>query len=242
MTAPRIIAENEWLIAVDKPAGLIAHSDGRTEEPTLAEWLGETYPALRGVGGAWVSPQGESVPLNGLVHRLDRTTSGTIIAAKNDDAYEYLKNEFRMRRVEKKYLAWVYGAITAQDGTIIAEIMRSSPPSGGPKRWYARACAQDDQRAAITDWHLLETQGDASLLRLSPKTGRTHQLRVHMAHIGHPIVADHLYAPDREPVLGFERVALHALGVVVTLPDGARTSYIAPLPEDFLRASAKIHT
>ncbi len=231
---PTVIAENEWLLVIDKPAGLIAHSDGRTEEPTLAEWIGQRYPALRGVGGVWISPQGESVALNGLVHRLDRTTSGVILAAKSAESFEYLKNEFRARRVEKKYIAWVYGKVAESSGTIIAEIMRSSTP---PKKWYAKACKSDDARAAITDWRVLESYDDVSLLELSPKTGRTHQLRAHLAYIGHPIVADHLYAPDRTKILGFTRPALHAASISVFLPDHTHVSYSAKIPPDFQTAS-----
>src|SRR6185503_15733750 len=105
---PRIIAENQWLIALEKPAGLIAHSDGRTDEPSLAGWLIEKYPELSEVG-VWVSPQGNAYPLGGLVHRLDRTTSGIMLAAKNTEAFSYLKNEFKEKRVEKLYRAYVYG-------------------------------------------------------------------------------------------------------------------------------------
>ena len=262
LSMPRVIAENEWLIAINKPAGLIAHSDGRTQEPSLAEWIGERYGALRGVGDDWISPQGEHVPLNGLVHRLDRSTSGVILAAQTPEAFEYLKREFKERRVEKKYLAWVcrepvsgfalrlasetnapqwvrmpgakrLGLELNEKGTIVAEIMRSSER---PKRWYARPCDESDPRAAITDWKLLKTKDGASLLEISPKTGRTHQIRVHMASIGHPLVADHLYAPDRASILGFSRPALHAESISLMLPSGSKATYVAPLPPDFVRA------
>jgi len=227
---PQVLSENEWLIAIDKPAGLIVHSDGRTEEPSLAEWIAENYPAHRGIGGDWVSPQGEHVPLNGLVHRLDRSTSGVVIAAKTQEAYDYLKKEFKERHVEKKYLAFVYGTPTESQGTIIAEIMRSSEK---PKRWYARPCDADDPRAAITDWKVVEKKDEATLLEVTPKTGRTHQIRVHLSSIGHPIIADHLYAAEREAILGFKRPALHAKSITLVLPDGKYETYEAPVPEDF---------
>lgn len=215
---------------LDKPAGLIVHRDGRTEERSVAQWLAEHYPALCGVGGEWVSPQGERIALNGLVHRLDRTTSGIVLAAKSDAAFQYLKNEFKERRVEKKYLAYVYGHMGAKEGEIVAEIMRTSEP---PKRWYARDCGRSDKRAAITHWRALKEGSDEngepySLVELEPKTGRTHQLRVHLAHIGHPIVADHLYAPGKPAILGFSRPALHALSIRI-----AGQRYEAPLPPDF---------
>lgn len=230
---PDIIAETDELLVVNKPVGLIVHSDGRTEEPTLADWVAETYPALKGIGEPWVSPQGESVAMNGIVHRLDRTTSGVILVAKTAAMYVYLKNEFKERRVEKIYRAYVYGQMEMEHGRIVAEIMRTSET---PRRWYARPCEESDTRAAITDWKLLRTLGDASYIEVSPKTGRTHQIRVHLASIGHPIVADHLYAPDRSSVLGFVRPALHAYSISVEIK-GAKATYVAPLPQDFALAA-----
>ena len=231
-----IIAENEWLFAVDKPAGLIAHSDGRTEEPSLAEWLIKRYPYLAEVGEPWVSPQGVAYPVAGMVHRLDRTTSGIMLVAKTQDVYKYLKGEFKARRVEKKYRALLYGHIPRDEGEIVAEIMRSST---APKRWYARPCLESDPRAAITRWTMLARLTDpdsgepASYIEASPKTGRTHQLRVHFAAVGNPIVADHLYAPERPALFGFTRPALHAYRISLYLPDGKAVSYVSPLPSDF---------
>lgn len=227
---PHIIAETDELLVLDKPAGLIVHSDGRTEEPSVAAWLVEHYPELKGVGEPWVSPQGEVVPVAGLVHRLDRTTSGVLLAAKTPAMYAYLKNELKERRVEKVYRAYVYGHMENDEGKIVAEIMRSSEV---PKHWYARSCEENDARAAITEWRLLEKLEGTSFVEVRPLTGRTHQIRVHLASIGHPIVADHLYAVERPSVLGFTRPALHAYSVSFTLPRGERTTYIAPPPPDF---------
>ena len=231
---PQVISETEELLVLNKPASLIVHSDGRTKEASVAEWLLGKYPALKGVGEPWVSPQGERVLLPGIVHRLDRTTSGVLLIAKTDEMYAYLKNEFKERRVEKAYRAYVYGHMEKEEGRIIAEIMRSSE---SPRRWYARACDESDKRAAITEWRLLEHLADAtgeaaSYLEIHPKTGRTHQIRVHLASIGHPIVADHLYVPDRAAILGFQRPALHAYSISVIIDDEKKT-FTAPLPPDF---------
>lgn len=233
-SAPQVLAETDEVLAIDKPAGLIVHSDGRTVEPSVAEWLLEQYPELASVGEPWISPQGERVLLQGLVHRLDRTTSGVMIIAKTAEVYAYLKNEFKERRVEKLYRAFVYGHMELEKGKIVAEIMRSAEP---PRRWYARACEESDKRAAITEWRLLkkleEPGGEAaSYIEAEPKTGRTHQIRVHLASIGHPVVADHLYAPDHAPILGFTRPALHAYHISLEL-SGARATFTAPLPQDF---------
>lgn len=228
MSTPDIIFENDELIAVNKPAGLIVHSDGRTREPSLAQWLLEKYPELGSVGEPWISPQGERVLIAGIAHRLDRTTSGVILVAKTNAMYAYLKNEFKARRVQKVYRAFVYGHMQGE-GKIIAEIMRTSEP---PRRWHARPCDESDKRAAITEWSVLQNIGEATYLELRPKTGRTHQLRVHLASIGHPIVADRLYALDRESTLGFNRPALHAHSVFLMLL-GKSETFTALLPDDF---------
>jgi 23S rRNA pseudouridine1911/1915/1917 synthase len=222
---PIVITETRSLIAIHKPAGLITHADGRTEEPSLAEWLIARFPYLAEVGEAWISPQGQRVRIGGLLHRLDRGTSGVLLAAKNSDAWRDARDAFRAHTVEKTYLAYVYGAMEESAGRVVAEIMRSSEK---PKRWYARTTSERDRRAAITDWRLVRQLPEAALLRLSPKTGRTHQIRVHLASIGHPVVADHLYAADKASLLGFARPALHALRIVI----GGET-FEAPLPPDF---------
>ena len=231
----RIIAETEELLVLNKPAGLIVHSDGRTQEPSLADWIRERFPALETVGEPWISPQGERVPLPGIVHRLDRTTSGVMLIAKTPEVYTYLKNEFKERRIEKTYRAIVYGHMGAAEGKIVAEIMRSSEP---PRKWYARPCEESDKRAAITEWKLLkhltdpETGEPASYVEMYPRTGRTHQIRVHFASIGHPLVADHLYARERLPILGFKRPALHAYSISIVL-NGKKETFTAVLPADF---------
>lgn len=231
---PRIIAETAEFLIVDKPAGLIVHSDGRTKEPSLAEWLLEKFSALAKVGEPWVSPQGETILLPGIVHRLDRTTSGIMLIAKTPEMYTHLKSEFQARRVEKAYRAYVYGHVEGEDGRIVAEIMRSKVP---PKKWYARPCEENDPRAAITEWRLVargESSGEKySYIDVYPKTGRTHQIRVHLASIGYPIIADHLYAADRPALFNFKRPALHAYVISFLLPSGEKVAYAAPMPSDF---------
>ena len=241
---PHVISENEWLIAVDKPAGLIVHSDGRpsrsgTEEPTLADWLIEKFPYLKDVGEPWVSPQGVAYPIGGAVHRLDRTTSGIMFAAKSAEAFAYLRAEFKARRVLKLYRAYVYGTL-AGEGRIAAAIERTNI---APKQWYAKPCEENDKRAAITEWKALAVRTDvegfvATLVEAKPLTGRTHQIRLHLASIGHPIVADHLYAQEYKSIFGFERPALHALSISLTLPSGEVARYEAPEPSDFVTAAA----
>ena len=225
---PRVILETDEVVALDKPAGLIVHSDGRTNEPSLAEWLAKERPECKGVGEAWVSPQGERIEVNGIVHRLDRSTSGVILAAKSNEMFAYLRSEFKAKRVQKEYRAIVYGAI-ADSGEIVAEIARTSV---APRRWYAKPCERSDVRAAITEWRLIQRLDNASYIAVTPRTGRTHQIRVHLASIGYPLVADHLYAPEIPPRFGFTRPALHALRISFA-KDGATYEATAPLPPDF---------
>ncbi len=224
---PRVIDENEWLLAVDKPAGLITHSDGRTIEPSLSEWLGEKFPNLQGVGGAWVSPQGEEIALNGIVHRLDRTTSGVILVAKSTEAFAYLREKFKERQIDKKYIALLSGAPEEVSGKIVAEIVRTKD---SPRRWRARVCSVDDPRAAITEWRLLEARGTCALVEIHPKTGRTHQIRVHFSSIGYPLLGDALYGGDMSR---YQTPALHALSVSLALPDGSSALYRADAPAYF---------
>lgn len=230
---PTIIAEGDEVLAIDKPAGLITHSDGRTIEPSLAEWLAERYPRLASVGEPWVSPQGELVRVSGLVHRLDRATSGVLLTAKNNAVFAELRQAFRDRLVDKRYRALVAGWPTAERGTVVAELVRSSER---PKRWYARPTDIDDRRAAITEWRVLERAklgGEKiAYLELAPRTGRTHQLRVHLASIGHPLLGDTLYGIDDPSQVPFDRLALHALSIRVPL-SGRSEVFTAPTPVAF---------
>lgn len=236
-------SETDEILALNKPAGLIVHSDGRTHEPSLADWILQEYPDLANVGEPWISPQGERVLLAGIVHRLDRGTSGIVLVAKNPEMYAYLKNEFKERRIEKVYRAFVYGHMEQKEGKIIAEIARSSEP---PRRWYAKQCDENNKRAAITEWKLLKCMFDpqagepVSYIEIRPKTGRTHQIRVHFASVLHPIVADHLYAPECASLFGFDRPALHAFRISFKLPSGERQTFTAPLPSDFEYAARSV--
>lgn len=241
---PTIIYEDQDVLVINKPAGLIVHSDGRTTEPSVAEWVRVHYPQMVDVGESWTSPQGEVIPRPGIVHRLDRDTSGVMILAKTPEAYAFLKEQFQDRTTEKVYRAFVYGYPSEDHGTIEAEIVRirSMPP-----RWGAARVGEDKKhRAAVTDWRVLaraadpETNERVALLEVRPKTGRTHQIRVHFKHFGHPVVCDKLYAKGRPCLLGFLRQALHASSLSITLPSGERRTFEAPLPADFAAAQARL--
>lgn len=244
MQKPEIIFEDDTVLVINKPAGLIVHSDGRTEEYSVATWVLENFPQMKDVGEPWTSPQGEVVQRPGIVHRLDRTTSGVMILAKTKEAHAFLKQQFQDRTTEKTYTAFVYGHPKADAGIIEKEIVRikSIPPRWG----VARDGEDNKRREAVTYWKVLKrgfekkTSEAVSYMELSPKTGRTHQIRVHLKAMNYPIVADHLYASGKSEILGFKRPALHALKLVITLPNGEKRSFEAPLPPDMANAMAQM--
>lgn len=243
MTLPILYEDNE-VVVIDKPAGLIVHGDGRTEEPSVAQWMLEQYPTAAGVGDPWTSPQGEIIARPGIVHRLDRGTSGVLILAKTKEAHAFLKEQFQNRSVEKTYRAFVYGHPSKDSGVVEAEIVRirSTPPRWG----VAREGESRTHRAAVTAWKVLlrgsdkDTQEKVSYVEVHPRTGRTHQIRVHMKYLNHPVICDPLYAKGRPCLLGFSRLALHAFSLSIALPSGERRTFETALAPDFTEAVQKI--
>lgn len=242
MMTQTIIAKRykDYLI-IDKPAGLIVHSDGRTDEPTLCDWIVENYPEIAGVGepAEIRNASGEVIMIDrpGIVHRLDRDTSGIMVIARNQKSFAYLKKQFKDRKVEKIYHAFVYGNIKEDELTIDEPIGRNK---NNFRQWFAGKVSniRGKSREAITHLRVLNRTKNKSvtLVEAKPKTGRTHQIRVHLKSIYHPIVADDLYAPDREKLLGFNRTALHAKSIRFVAPDGAEVFVEVPYPTDFDQA------
>lgn len=216
-----ILYEDADIVAVMKPAGLITHADGRTQEETAEDWFKREYGTGEG---------------RGYVHRLDRDTSGVLVFAKNVAAYDFLRKAFHDRDVKKTYLAFVYGAPKEKKGAIDFDIGRSRKDfrlrSAQPK-------AKGRLREALTRYEVLGEANGYALLKLCPETGRTHQIRVHLKAIHHPVVGDQLYAPKRANTLGISRLALHAYQLDLLLPSGARVTITAPIPPDI--APALVH-
>ncbi|MBX4198315.1 RluA family pseudouridine synthase [Candidatus Parcubacteria bacterium] len=230
---PEILYEDKNCLVINKPAGLVVHADGRTKEKTLVDWLLEKYPDIKEIGEPWVTPQGEIIHRPGIVHRLDRDTSGVLVIAKNQKSFEHLKKQFQNRETEKIYNAFVYGEVKEEDGIINRAIGKSNKDF---RMWSAQRGARGELRDAITEFKVLERGKGFSFLELKPKTGRTHQIRVHLKAINFPVVNDSLYAPKREAALGFHRLALHARSLAFTGLDGKKIKVEAPLPEDFEQA------
>lgn len=221
-----ILYEDADVVAINKPAGLVTHADGRTKEDTAQDWFNERYRGSK----ASAEPRED-----GYVHRLDRDTSGVLVFAKNAAAYEFLRKAFHDREVEKNYLAFVYGVPKVKEGVIDFDIGRSRSDfrlrSAQPK-------AKGRLREALTRYEVLDETEGFALMKMSPETGRTHQIRVHLKAIHHPIVGDPLYAPNHPAALGVKRLALHAYSIAITLPSGTAVEITAPIPADLAPALA----
>ncbi len=219
-----ILYEDADVVAVNKPAGLVTHRDGRTIEESADEWFKKKYS--------------EVTLERPYVHRLDRDTSGVLVFAKNEAAYDFLRKAFTDRDVKKEYLAFVYGVPKEKNGTIDFDIGRSRKDfrlrSAQPK-------ARGTLRSAVTKYTVLDTDegGQHALLKVEPETGRTHQIRVHLKAIHHPIVSDPLYAPNQPHDLGLNRLGLHAYQIELPLPSGTQKIITAPIPNDLKIAFAQ---
>lgn len=231
-----ILYEDADIVAVDKPAGVMTHPDGRSSGETASDWFAARYPESAGVGEAQKLPDGTEIARPGVVHRLDRETSGVLVFAKTSEAHAKLKHAFQHREAKKTYLAFVYGVPKEKRGVIDFPIGRSNKDfrlrSAQPK---ARGMLRD----AVTRWELVSDIGTHALLKAMPETGRTHQIRVHLKAIHHPVVCDPLYAPNHPCDLGFDRLGLHAYELDIPLPSGGRKSIIAPVPAELADACAR---
>ena len=224
-----VLYEDPDLVVVDKPAGMAVHPGAGRDRDTLVHYLLHRYPGIAGVGGA-ARP--------GIVHRLDLDTTGALIVARTEGAYTALSAAFAERRIEKTYLAVAYGAPREPDGTI-------ERPIGRHRHDRKRMQVRSDGRPATTRYHTLETAAGVSRLEIDLETGRTHQIRVHLKAIGHPLLGDPTYGEARwkgllrasqRPAKTFPRPALHAWRLAFAHPrTGDRVEVEATLPEDMRR-------
>jgi 23S rRNA pseudouridine1911/1915/1917 synthase len=223
-----IVHEDPHLLVVDKPAGLVVHPGAGAPSGTLVNALLRHIEDLSGIGG---------VLRPGIVHRLDRGTSGLLVVAKDDETHRALVRQFSSRRVEKEYLALVHGVPRSRRGEIATTVGRH------PVHRKKMAVDVPRGRSALTAWSREEPFDGACLLRVRIHTGRTHQIRVHLASIGHPVAGDDTYGGTRTPssrraearraLTSLERPALHAARLAFTHPaSGERVEFEAPLPGD----------
>jgi 23S rRNA pseudouridine1911/1915/1917 synthase len=217
-----VLFEDDDLIVINKPAGMTVHPGAGHQEHTLVNALLHHCPILSGIGG-------KERP--GIVHRLDKETSGCLVAAKNDVAHRHLSKQFADRIVDKIYLALVAGKIRKQTGVIEASIGRH------PVHRRRMSVSSPRGRAARTEYRVLRSTDQASLVECKLHSGRTHQIRVHLHHLGHPVLGDKIYAPRFAKSL--PRQMLHAWKLGFLHPrTGERKSFEAPLPDDFKEAIA----
>ncbi|MEO8637939.1 MAG: RluA family pseudouridine synthase [Candidatus Taylorbacteria bacterium] len=257
-----ILFEDENYLVINKPAGLVVHSDGKTEQETLTQWILKKYPEMKEVGeplkiesrfmihdsrqdsrqentddsspeSKFMNHASTLIYRPGIVHRLDKETSGVLLIAKNQEAYLSAKKQFQGREIKKVYNAFIYGEMKEEKGKIERPIGRSKNDF---RKWTAQRGARGEMREAVTNYRVIKKSKGFSYVEVSPETGRTHQIRVHFKAINHPVVCDKLYAEGKESALGFTRLALHACSLEFVLMGGKRLKVEAQLPEDFVRA------
>jgi 23S rRNA pseudouridine1911/1915/1917 synthase len=222
----KVVFEDEHLLVVDKPAGLVVHPAAGNLDGTLVNaLLHHCAGNLSGIGG---------VARPGIVHRIDKDTSGLLVVAKTDVAHEGLAKQFAAHSIDRRYLALVSGVPKASHGTVDAPLARSATN----RKKIAIVEGQRGKRA-VTHWKRLEVRRDAALVECRLETGRTHQVRVHMASIGHPLLGDPVYGGSRKThgklltELGFHRQALHAAQLGFVHPvTRSRLSFSSPMPAD----------
>lgn len=213
-----ILYEDSDLAVVVKPSGMVVHPAAGNEDGTLVNALLHHLDSLGGIGG-------ELRP--GIVHRLDKDTSGLLLVAKNDASQLALSEQLSARTMEKHYRALVEGNIREDSGRIEAAIARS-------KKDRKKMAVDDEGREAITEWTVLSRGNGVTLLDVHILTGRTHQIRVHCKHIGHPVCGDPIYGSPKGAKV--PRLMLHAYSLTFTHPTtGERMTFTADLPEEFLR-------
>ncbi|NQT32128.1 MAG: RluA family pseudouridine synthase [Candidatus Omnitrophica bacterium] len=209
-----ILYEDEWVIVIDKPAGMVVHPGAGNKKGTMASALLYHCGKL---------PDAGDRARPGIVHRLDKGTSGVIVAAKNERALRSLSRQFQKRAVKKCYLVLVKGRVEIDNGVIEVPVARHSTDR------KKMSVDHDSGKPARTVYHVLERFERFTLLRLELFTGRTHQIRVHMQHIGYPVIGDVKYGGDRR----MPRQALHAELLGFTHPDtGEYMEFTSPMPED----------
>ena len=213
-----IVFENEHLVIINKPAGMVVHPAPGHASGTLVHAALGNFGVLQGIGGE-VRP--------GIVHRLDKDTSGLIIVAKNEKAHRWLQEQFRLRKVKKTYLALVDGKPPTPSGRVEAAIARDAA-----HRKQMTVVSDGRGRAAITEFHTVKQFNQHTLVEAHPLTGRTHQIRLHMAFLGCPIVGDLVYG-RKKPSLDLERHFLHAYQISIILPgESEARTFQAELPAD----------
>jgi len=225
-----VIFENDDVIVINKPAGVLVHPTESSEEPTIMDSAILHFPAIAEVGDR---PEARA----GIVHRLDRMVSGVMILAKTQDSFNDLKFKFQKRFVRKKYLTLVNGQLERDFDTLTFRIARSKKLG----RMVARPESQEGKEAT-TMYETLRKFANATLLDVDLHTGRTHQIRVHMHAIGHPVVGDDLYGIAGQKTIRFPRLWLHSNELTIALPGESEARlFVAELPAELSKLTDSLH-
>jgi len=218
-----IVYQDDDVVIINKPAGLVVHPGRNAPRrvPTLVQALLHYFPDIRNVGEDTLRP--------GIVHRLDKDTSGLMVVARHNESFQYLKNLFKNREVEKRYLALVKGNLSNTEGKINLKISRSkSMPT-------KQSASKTEGREALTYYRVIRRFKGYDLVEASPKTGRMHQIRVHLKALGHPVAGDVKYG-HKNQLPGLNRHFLHSYYMKLTLPCGQVKEFKAELPEELKKA------
>ena len=221
-----IIYEDDNVIVINKPAGVLSQNAESSKSPSVSDFLVEHYPKIKEVG--------EDEQRCGTVHRLDKDTSGVMIVAKNNQAFEFLKDQFKNRKTQKVYLALVYGKVNPPEGVIDLKIGRSKTNPNMQTVTDTKKKEDIKSREARTVYKTIKNFKDYSLLEVSPKTGRMHQIRVHLKAIGYPVMGDQKYffKKHKNNNLELKRQFLHASELKIQLLDGKDKIFKAELADD----------
>ncbi|MEZ0209151.1 MAG: RluA family pseudouridine synthase [Candidatus Paceibacterota bacterium] len=220
-----VIFEDSNIVVIDKPSGVVVHPFDFSTEETMVDFLHEKYPEMFSIENTVTLQDGRTVSLGGIVHKLDRDTSGVMVLARNKETFEALKKQFSEHSTKKVYVALVEGLMEKEE-------FRINAPLGRGKKDYKQSTnpinPRGELREAITDVKVIVKKENTTLVELTPLTGRTHQLRAHMSSIGHPIVDDIAYGSTTKD----SRIMLHAQSLCFTLGNETKT-YTAELPKEF---------
>lgn len=220
----KIIYEDNDVLVVEKPAGIVVFNEAQSAEKSLIDLLIEAYPLLKNTG---------DMPRYGVVHRLDKDTSGIILVAKNDSTLAFLQAQFEKRQIEKKYLALAVGNVKNDTGTIETLLGRSPKDRLKQKVFLPGEPGSAGKREAITSYKVLGRFEKYTLLEVTPKTGRKHQIRCHLAYLNHPIAGDKVYCFKNQLCPnGLNRHFLHASYIKVELPSKETKEFKSELPDD----------
>ncbi len=221
-----ILYEDDMLLVVDKPPGLAVSREGMGtgEQETIADLLLGQYPELEQLG--------EEMRY-GIIHRLDKDTSGVLLVAKTKEAFAFFQQQFQERKVHKRYVCLVQGVLKEDEGVIEARLARSPNDRRKQKAFVPGELGEDKAREAKTLYRVAERFAAYTLLEVMPETGRKHQIRAHLAFLHHPIAGDKLYGfKGQEAPEGLNRQFLHANQITLPMPEGGTKEFLSELPKD----------